>query len=172
MKVPVSWLSEYVDIDIPIEELSHKLTMSGLEIGSVEAIGGAWEDLIVIGRIVDIKPHPNADRLQVPEIDVGLEDLVSVVCGAPNIRVGQTIAYAAVGANLRNPKTGKVEKLKAAEIRGISSSGMVCSALELGLSGDHEGILELDKTLLPGTLLTQILGDHILESELTPNRPD
>ena len=172
MKVPVSWLSEYVDIDISIEELSHKLTMSGLEIGSVEAIGGTWEDLIVIGRIVDIKPHPNADRLQIPEIDVGLEELVSVVCGAPNIRVGQTIAYAAAGASLRNPKTGKVEKLKAAEIRGISSSGMVCSALELGLSGNHEGILELDKTLLPGTPLTQILGDHILESELTPNRPD
>ena len=172
MKVPVSWLSEYVDINIPIEELSHKLTMSGLEIGSVEVVGGTWEDLIVIGKIVDIKPHPNADRLQVPEIDVGLEELVSVVCGAPNIRPGQTIAYAAEGARLRNPKTGKVEKLRAAEIRGVSSSGMVCSALELGLGGNHEGILELDGTLLPGTPLTQILGDHILESELTPNRPD
>ena len=81
MKVPISWLSDYVDIDMPIEMLSHKLTMSGLEIGSIDTIGGDWGDLIVVGRILEINPHPNADRLKVPLIDVGQEEPVSVVCG-------------------------------------------------------------------------------------------
>ena len=172
MKVPISWLSDYVDIDMPIEMLSHKLTMSGLEIGSIDTIGGDWGDLIVVGRILEINPHPNADRLKVPLIDVGQEEPVSVVCGAPNIRVGQNIAYASEGAKLTNPKTGQLEQLRKAEIRGISSLGMVCSSMELGISDDHQGILELDQELLPGTPLTDILGDQILETELTPNRPD
>ncbi len=173
MKLPVSWLREYVKMDLGVEEISRRLTMAGLEVGKIHVIGANWDSrLIRTAKIVTIDPHPNADRLQLPTLDIGEDEYVTVVCGAPNIHVGQIVAFAQEGSKLLNSKTGVVQELKGANIRGIESRGMVCSALELGLSEDHEGILELPNHIAPGTPLVEVLGDTILETELTPNRPD
>ena len=173
MKIPVSWLREYVKMDLGVEEISRRLTMAGLEVGKIHVIGENWDRrLIRAAKIVTIEPHPNADRLQLPTLDIGENNYVTVVCGAPNIHVGQIVAFAQEGSKLLDYKTGVIQELKGAKIRGIQSRGMVCSALELGLSDDHEGILELPEHIVPGTPLVEVLGDTILETELTPNRPD
>ena len=173
MKIPVSWLREYVKMDLGVEEISRRLTMAGLEVGKIHVIGENWDRrLIRAAKILTIEPHPNADRLQLPTLDIGGNDYVTVVCGAPNIHVGQMVAFAQEGSKLIDYKTGGIQELKGAKIRGIQSKGMVCSALELGLSDDHEGILELPEHIVPGTPLVEVLGDTILETELTPNRPD
>ena len=145
MKVPVSWLKQYVPIFISARELAQRLTMAGNEVGEIEEIGGNWDrDKVVVGHVLKLEPHPNADRLRLPTVDVGNGETITVVCGAPNVAEGQKIAFAREGAQLFSSRSGKVEPLKAATIRGVKSEGMVCSPLELGLSEDHEGILELD----------------------------
>ena len=173
MLVPISWLKNYVPVTDSPEELAHKLTMAGIEIGDVEIIGANWEpDSIVVGHVLKIDPHPNADRLKLPTVDVGGGETATVVCGAPNVAAGQKIAFAREGASLFSPRSGKVEALKRARIRGVESAGMVCSPLELGLSEDHEGILVLDDDAPIGTPLGEYLGDAILDAEVTSNRPD
>ena len=173
MKIPVSWLKNYVEIQPDIRQLAHELTMAGLEVAELKFIGETWEsDRLLVGEIIDIKPHPNADRLRLPTINLGKEEVITVVCGAPNIEIGQKIAFAKEGATLINPRTLKSERLKAGVIREVESKGMVCSALELGLSEEHEGILVLDKEVEVGTPLSDVLSDQIIETELTPNRPD
>ena len=173
MRVPVSWLKQYVPIDISAKELAHRLTMAGNEVGEVEQIGGDWDrDKVVVGHVLKLDPHPNADRLSLPTVDVGAGETITVVCGAPNVAEGQKIAFAREGAHLYSPRSGKMEELKAATIRGVRSAGMVCSPLELGLSEDHEGILELDEDAPVGTPLVDYLGDAVLDIEVTPNRPD
>ena len=173
MKIPLSWVKQYVEFQETPESIAHLMTMGGVEIGNIETVGETWEDdLVVCGKIIQIDPHPNADRLQLPTVDVGDAAPIQVVCGAPNIEVGQLIAFAKAGSTIINPKTGSPETLKPATIRGVESQGMVCSALELGIDGDHEGILVLTDVHEPGIPLKQILGDSILEIELTPNRPD
>ncbi|MFC2011766.1 phenylalanine--tRNA ligase subunit beta [Chloroflexota bacterium] len=170
MKVSLSWLKEYVDITLPIEEIADKLTMAGFEVGSIEIIGGSWDN-IVVGQITAVNPHPNADRLTLPTVDLGTEQS-TVVCGAPNLRVGDKIAFAKVGAKLVDGHTGKVETLKSAKIRGIASSGMVCSEKELGISDRHEGIMVLPEDAPVSTPLADYLGDVVLDIDITPNRPD
>ena len=173
MRVPVSWLKQYVPIDISAKELAHLLTMAGNEVGEVEEIGGDWDrDKIVVGHVLKVDPHPNADRLTLPTVDLGNGETITVVCGAPNVAEGQKIAFAREGAHIFSPRSGKVEELKAATIRGVRSEGMVCSPLELGMSEDHEGILELDEDAPVGTPLVDYLGDAVLDIEVTPNRPD
>ena len=173
MQIPLSWIKQYVEFQETPENIAHLMTMGGVEIGNIETIGETWEDdLVVCGKIISIDPHPNADRLQLPTVDVGDAVPIQVVCGAPNIEVGQLIAFAKAGSTIINPKTGSPETLKPATIRGVESQGMICSALELGLDGGHEGILVLTEVNKPGIPLKQILGDSILEIELTPNRPD
>ena len=173
MKVPLSWIKKYVPVSMPAEELAHRLTMAGVEVGAVEDIGGHWDrDKVFVGHVLRVDEHPNAERLTLPTIDVGRGDTVTVVCGAPNVAAGQKIAFAAEGAQLVSPRTGKLEKLKPARIRGVMSSGMVCSALELGLGEDHEGIIVLDGEAPIGMPLVDYLGDAILDTEVTPNRPD
>ena len=169
MKVPLSWLKEYVDITVPVDELAHRLTMAGTEVGEVASIGG-WTNCYV-GLVTKVEPHPNADRLTLCTVDVGTEQ-AQVVCGAPNVAEGQKIAYARVGAELFNAHSGKREALKAATIRGVVSEGMICSELELGMGGDHTGILVLPEDVPLGTSLTEYLGDYVLDLEVTPNRPD
>ena len=149
------------------------MTMAGVEVGEIITIGDSWDDqLVIVGKILEISPHPNADRLRLPTIDIGKGEPVTVVCGAPNIQVGQVIAFAHEGAQIFNPRNGKLEILKGAEIRGVESKGMVCSPLELGLGTNHDGILELSGEFELGTPLLEVLGDTILVTELTPNRPD
>ena len=173
MKVPLSWLKNYVPISIAPDELAHRLTMAGIEVGEVIEIGANWDrDKVVVGRVLNVVPHPNADRLTLPTVDLGDGDTATVVCGAPNVAAGQKIAFAREGARLVSPRSGEIEPLKAARIRGVVSSGMVCSNLELGLGEDHEGILVLDDDAPVGTPLVDYLGDAVLDIDVTPNRPD
>ena len=173
MKVPISWLKQYVPVTLPPRELAHRLTMAGAEVGDVEEIGGHWaRDKVLVGRVLKVEPHPNADRLTLPTVEVGNGETASVVCGAPNVAAGQKIAFAREGAELYSQRSGKVEPLKSATIRGVESAGMVCSALELGLGEDHEGILVLADSAPVGTPLVDYMGDAILDIEVTPNRPD
>jgi len=144
--------------------------MAGLEVEVVEIIGGSWEN-IVVGQITAIKPHPNADRLTLPTVDLGTEQEI-VVCGAPNLKIGDRVAFARVGALLIDGHTGEVSTLKSAKIRGVASSGMVCSEKELGISEKHEGIMVLPDDAPIGTPLAEYMGDVILNIEVTPNRPD
>jgi phenylalanyl-tRNA synthetase beta chain len=103
MRVPISWLKDYIDVDIPLEELTRKLTMAGIEVSSIETIGDSWSSIFV-GEVIELAPHPNADRLKLATVNFGKEP-VSVVCGAPNISRGQRVAFAMTGANLIDPDT-------------------------------------------------------------------
>jgi len=170
MKVPLKWLKEYIDVTLPPAELADRLTMAGIEAKGMQVIGGSWANVIV-GQIVAVNPHPNADRLHLPTVDVGTEQL-TVVCGAPNLRIGDKIAFAHVGAELIDGHTGQLTRLKTAKIRGVESSGMVCSEKELGISDSHEGIMVLPPEAPIGTPLDDYLGDAILDLDVTPNRPD
>ena len=170
MKIPLSWLRTYVDVNLPHKELGHRLTMAGLETAGTTVIGESWDNVFV-GQVASVEPHPNADRLKLATVDLGGER-ISVVCGAPNVAQGQRIAFAKVGARLVNPETDHLETLKAARIRGVVSEGMVCSERELGLGEDHAGILVLDDTAPIGVPLAEYLGDVVLDLEVTPNRPD
>ena len=170
MKIPLKWLREYVDIALPPAEVANRLTMAGSEVKGMQVIGGGWDN-IVVGQIIAINPHPNADRLTLPTVDLGVEQQ-TVVCGAPNLRVGDKIAFAYVGARLIDGHTGQAATLKSAKIRGVVSSGMVCSEKELGISDSHEGIMVLPAETPVGTPLADCLGDVILDLDITPNRPD
>jgi phenylalanyl-tRNA synthetase beta chain len=170
MKVPLKWLREYIDVSLPPAELAGKLTMSGTEVKGWQVVGGGWEN-VVVGQIVAINPHPNAERLTLPTVDLGTEQ-PSVVCGAPNLKVGDKVVFAGVGAQLIDGHTGKPFRLKSAKIRGVLSSGMVCSEKELGISDSHEGIMVLPADAPLGTPLADYLGDAVLDLDITPNRPD
>ena len=147
MLVPISWLKNYVPVTDSPHELAHKLTMAGIEIGEVNgsSVVTGTGRMIVVGHVLKVDPHPNADRLSLPTVDTGDGGTATVVCGAPNVAAGQKIAFARAGARLFSPHSGKVETLKRARIRGVESAGMVCSPLELGLGEDHDGILVLGR---------------------------
>ncbi len=170
MKVPLRWLKEYVAVPLPLRELCDRLTMAGLEVGDVQVIGNNWEN-VVVGKIVKIEPHPDADRLKLVTVDLGKRN-ESVVCGAPNVVLGAKVAFASVGARLVDPKTGGIIELKRAKIRGVISEGMICSEKELGISDSHAGVMILPDDAPVGMPLVDYLGDAVLDVEVTPNRPD
>ncbi len=170
MKVSLSWLKEYVDIKIPVDELAHKLAMAGTEVKAWQVVGESWEGIIV-GQIKAINPHPNADRLFLPTINLGTEER-AVVCGAPNLKIGDKVAFAHVGAKLIDGHTGELVSLEAAKIRGVASEGMVCSEKELGISDSHQEIMVLPAEAPLGKPLAGYMGDIILDLDITPNRPD
>ena len=172
MKVPISWLRQYVDCALPAAELGHRLTMAGVEVGEITEIGG-WNEVFV-GQVAAVRPHPNADRLRLCTVTTGgaAGPDAEVVCGAPNVAAGQLICYARAGANLFNAHSGRRETLAPATIRGVQSQGMICSELELGLGDDHSGIIVLPADAPLGAPLADYLGDSILDLELTPNRLD
>ncbi len=170
MKAPLKWLKEYVAITSSADDIARRLTLAGLEVKDAQVIGGEWEN-IVVGQIVAIEPHPNADRLRLTTIDVGTEKM-SVVTGAPNLRLNDKVAFARVGAQLTDPHTGEKFRLKSAKIRGVVSNGMACSEKELGISDEHEGIMILPADAPAGMPLTDYLGDVIFDLEITPNRAD
>jgi len=170
MKVSLKWIEDYVDITLPPAELAERLTMAGIEVSGVQVIGGSWGK-IVVGQIVAINSHPNADRLYLPTVDLGTEQQ-TVVCGAPNLKVGDKVVFAHVGAQLIDGHSGQVFRLKAAKIRGVVSGGMVCSEKELGISDSHEVIMVLPAEAPVGTPLVDYIGDVIFDLEVTPNRPD
>ena len=170
MKVPVSWLNEFVDVsDLSVKELADKLTFSGVEVEGIEECGVALDDAFVVGEVLTCEPHANSDHLHVCKVWDGQAE-VQVVCGAPNCRAGIKSPFAKVGATV--PEGGF--KIKQAKLRGVVSCGMLCSARELKLSGDHEGIMILDPALKPGTPLREVLPppETVLDLEITWNRPD
>ncbi len=170
MKVPLKWLKEYVDINLPPAEIARRLTMAGTEV-SLQSLGGeSWRG-VVIGEIVAVEVHPNADRLRLVTVNLGVEEQ-TVVCGAPNLTAGDKIAFASVGTELIDGYSGKKAILKPAKIRGVTSCGMVCSEKELGISDSHEGIMVLPPEAPPGKPLADFLAEIVLDLEVTPNRPD
>jgi phenylalanyl-tRNA synthetase beta chain len=170
MKVSLKWLKDYVDIKLTTKKLADTLTTAGVEVGSIQTVGGTW-DRVVIGEVVEVAPHPNADRLKLATVDAGTGQ-VTVVCGAPNIGSGQKVAFAHLGSRLVDGHTGQPAVLKPAKIRGVVSEGMVCSEKELGISEEHEGILVLPPDAPVGAALSAYLGDATLDLDITPNRPD
>lgn len=170
MKVPLGWLKEYVTVNLSPSEIAHRLTMAGNEVESLLTFGEQWQG-IVVGAIVEVMPHPNAERLRLVTVDLG-DGRETVVCGAPNLRVGDKVAFAHLGAALIDPQSGQLTSLKSAKIRGVVSEGMVLSERELGISDDHQGILVLPETAPLGTPLAQVLGDVVFDLAVTPNRPD
>lgn len=168
MKVTHNWLKEFVDLEgLSPQELAEGLTMAGLEVEFVQPLG---QDLsgIVVGRVLEIAKHPEADKLSLCRVDAG-QGPVDIVCGAPNVREGLLVPVALPGAT-----TPGGQIIQAARIRGVTSYGMLCSERELGLSDDQGGIMVLDADLLPGTPLPRALGleDTLLEVNITPNRGD
>ena len=168
MRVSLNWLREFVDIDIDVDDLTHKLTMLGLEIESVEKPGAEIQD-VVIGKVLSVDPHPDADKLVVCKTDVGGSEPLQIVCGATNMKAGDLVPTAVVGATL--PEGFKIARRK---MRGIESQGMMCSARELGLGDDHLGLLILDPDLPVGENAVPLLGldDVVFDIEVTPNRAD
>ncbi|MGH8747337.1 MAG: phenylalanine--tRNA ligase subunit beta [Burkholderiales bacterium] len=166
MNVPESWLRRLVDPSLTTDELSHLLTMSGLEVESCVPLAPAF-DGVVAARVLEVARHPNADKLSVCKLDAGGQTL-SIVCGAPNVRAGMLAPLAKVGARLAGGE------IRLATMRGVQSEGMLCSARELGLSEDHSGLLELPAGTVPGADVRALLelDDHVLTIKLTPNRAD
>ncbi|MFC1702720.1 YtpR family tRNA-binding protein, partial [Pseudomonadota bacterium] len=162
MLFSVNWLKKWVEIDLPVDELAGKLTASGLEVDTVEAVAAPFSD-VVVAAITSCKPHPDADKLKVCTIDFGGPEPVQVVCGAPNARAGIKIPLAKVGAVL-----GDDFKIRKAKLRGLESFGMACSARELGLSTDHSGLMELPGDATLGMDLRDYLelDDFAIEVEL------
>ena len=168
MKVSLSWLKEYIPVDLPSQQIADKLTMAGLEVDSVESLYD-YLDHVVLARVTEVKKHPNADTLSCCMVDIGEDEPVQIVCGAPNVRQGMMVACATPGAVL--PGGLKIKKSK---LRGEKSCGMLCSASELRLASDASGIMDLEEGSSPGTPLETALNisDTLFEIDLTPNRPD
>ena len=151
MQLSLSWLSEYVDIEnLKPDEIASGLTLSGLEVENIEYTGPKFEN-IKTAKIIEINNHPNADKLHLVKIDTSNNDFKQVVCGAKNIEVGQIVPYAQVGSKVLSRKTGEKFELEKTTIRGVESSGMLCSSDELGLNEynyqKEDGILILNSFL-------------------------
>jgi phenylalanyl-tRNA synthetase beta chain len=167
MKVSLQWLREMIATELPVAQLAHRLTMAGLEVEEIAPVAAAFSG-IVVGHVKSVAPHPNADKLRVTEVDAGTGEILTIVCGAPNVAAGQKVPCALVGAKLPGLD------IKKAKLRGVESSGMLCSARELGLSQDHEGLLVLDAAAPVGRDVREVLAldDTYLTLKLTPNRGD
>ena len=173
MKIPISWIKDYIKFDVPANDIADLLTMAGTEVSNIQKIGTDWDkNKLKVGQILNIEKHPNAARLSLVEVLISNSKKINVVCGANNIEVGQKIAFAESGSELYSPRDKKTIVLKKSNIRGIESNGMICSPLELKYSEDHEGILVLDKNEKIGSSLYSVIGDEILHFDITPNRPD
>ena len=169
MKFTLAWLKEHLDTDRPLGEIADKLTVIGLEVERIEDKAKLLAPF-AIARVVEVKPHPNADRLRVCMVDTGSGDPVQVVCGAPNARTGMKGVFVPPGAFI----PGKAMTLAVGTIRGVESRGMLVSEFELQLSDNHEGIIELPEDAPVGANYAQWVGldDPLIEINLTPNRPD
>ncbi|HMM45920.1 MAG TPA: phenylalanine--tRNA ligase subunit beta [Candidatus Macondimonas sp.] len=168
MRLADDWLKEWIRPVPPVAELAHRLTMGGLEVDGIEPAAPAFQG-VVVGRIVGIAPHPQADRLRVCEVDAGAAERLQIVCGAANAAVGLRVPLAQVGAKLPDGL-----EIKPARLRGVASFGMLCSAKELGLAETSEGLLELpdDAPVGQDVRICLSLDGHVLEVDLTPNRGD
>ncbi len=176
MNISYNWLKKYLDISQSPEELSEILTSIGLEVEGIEkytSIPGGLEGLVT-GRVLECSAHPNADKLSVTVVDIGGENPLDIVCGAPNVARGQTVVVAPVGSTIY-PTKGAPFEIGKVKIRGRRSEGMICAEDEIGLGDDHDGIMVLSEAFEPGTPIDQIFPvekDVIFDIGLTPNRSD
>ena len=183
MKLPLSWLAEFVTLEADVDELCRRLTLAGLEVESVERAAPGFSDVFV-ARVLKVERHPNADRLNLCDVDAGAIGRFSVVCGAPNVRAGMIAPFARLGSRLIGSGHGSgghrpaslqdAPPLQAAVIRGVRSEGMLCSERELGFSEDHAGIVALPDDAPLGVELASYLrsDDTVLDIAITPNRGD
>jgi phenylalanyl-tRNA synthetase beta chain len=183
MIISTNWLSDYIAHGLSDDALADRLTMCGLEVESVERTGNDLNG-VVVGHVVSTGQHPNADRLSVCKVDVGGEEPLHIVCGAPNVATGQKVAVATIGTTLHLPSRDNPEErvpvtMKKAKIRGEESHGMICAEDELGLGSDHDGILVLSEEAVVGTPFPDYLSakgistsDTAIDIAITPNRPD
>lgn len=174
MRVPLEWLNEYCDSGLGIDELAERLAMTGTEVERIVRHGAAADQGFVVGKVLTREKHPDADKLSVCTVDVGEEEIATIVCGAPNVDAGQTVAVVRPGAVMPDGT-----KIKKAKLRGVESNGMILSERELEISDSHDGIMQLEQEfdvsgVAPGTPLSEVLapGQDVLELEITPNRPD
>ena len=177
MEISLNWLKKYIDLDLTAAEVATILTDIGLEVeelSKVESIRGGLQG-VVVGKVVECWDHPDSDHLHITKVDVGAEELLQIVCGAPNCREGLKVLCATVGAVLY-PNGGDEEfKIKRSKIRGVESLGMLCAEDELGIGASHEGIMELPDEAVVGTPARDYLGitdDYLIGIGLTPNRVD
>ena len=176
MKISFHWLKDHLPAHVDIDDASRILTDTGLEVEGVsnyESVPGSLSG-IVVGKVVQVQEHPDADRLRLTKVDVGTGELLDIVCGAPNVAEGQTVAVATVGA-MMYPSEGEPFVIKKSKIRGAVSEGMLCAEDELGIGKSHDGIMVLNEALSIGTPLADALAvytDKVLEIGLTPNRMD
>lgn len=166
MKIPLSWLKEYIDLTMQPNEIAEKLTLAGLEVDGYTTSGADF-DGVVVGQVLSVEKHPNADKLVVAQVTDGKEEF-QVVCGAANCRSALKVAFAKIGANLKT-EDGQSFQIKKSKIRGVESFGMLCAADELGLAEKSEGILELSEETILGTSLIEMYADTIFDISLTPN---
>ncbi len=167
MRVPVSWLREYVDVDMAPEALADRLTLLGMEVKGIEHLGTGWSR-VVVGELLTVERHPNSSRLSLTTVRVGNDQpTLSIVCGATNIAVGQHVPVALVGSVLPGDR-----HIGLARLAGVESQGMLCSGDELGLSSDADGILILPSDTPLGRPLEQLVGDTVFDVDVKPNRGD
>jgi phenylalanyl-tRNA synthetase beta chain len=171
MRVPLEWLSDFVDFELSTDELAERLTMTGLNVEGIERPSAQWHDVIV-GKVVELEPHPRSrNPLNVAQVDVG-RGRVTIVTGAPNIRAGDVVPVVLVGGRLPHGPDGAPVTIEAKPMAGITSEGMLGSARELGLSDDHTGIYILPPDAPIGAPLASVMGGDVLDIETVSNRPD
>lgn len=175
MKISYNWLCKYIKTDLSVEKIASILTDTGLEVEDVEEIESVKGSLkgVVVGEVIECEKHPNADKLKLTKVNLG-DQIVQIVCGAPNVEKGQKVPVATIGTSLYS-EDGSEFKIKKSKIRGEESFGMICAEDELGLGKSHEGILVLDSNLKVGIPLNEVIPvskDYCIEIGLTPNRTD
>ena len=171
MRISLRWLRDYVDVNLPAEEIARRLTMAGIEVTAVDRLGAKWDNIFV-AEVAKLSPHPNADRLQLVEVDYGAAERKTIVTGATNLSVGDKVPYATVGARLidGHSEERRLIVLKPIKLRGVLSEGMVCSEKELGIGDEHAGIMILARDARVGLPLADEIGDAILDMDVTPNQ--
>ncbi len=176
MKISYNWLKSLVNLSLTADEAGARLTAAGLEVEGielVESIPGGLKGLVV-GKVESCEKHPDADRLNLTTVNIGSGDLLSIVCGAPNVAAGQKVIVATIGAKLY-PSEGEPFEIKKSKIRGAVSEGMLCAEDEIGLGKSHAGIMVLPEATsigLPAADYFKLENDHVFEIGLTPNRSD
>ena len=172
MKISLNWLSDYVDVNTDPMELAAILTRAGIEVEEIDSSATVPAG-VVTAKILSRDPHPNSDHLSICKVDPGNGEPVQIVCGAPNCDAGNIVPLATLGTVFKDPDGGKDFVIKPSKLRGVESFGMMCSARELGLSNDHDGLMIFPADTALGQAVDKMYpGETIFNLELTQNRPD